>query len=533
MVSNGKSRLLLREGDSEGRQCDVVGADLVDGGGLMGRPDFHKRRHVTLCVVLALIFSVPTAWAGAVRSSGLIGEGTAWETSFYVVDNGRDGPAVMIVGGIHGNEPAGSRAAEQILCWRIVKGRLIVVPRANVAALEARKRLTPGLPEETSNLNCNFPEAEGESGDCALSGALWELVCSQEPDWLIDLHEGFDFTRINGKSVGSSVIAAKEPEVVDQARGMLDDLNETIADPNKQFVLKGPPVAGSFALAAADVLGVKSMILETTFKDQRISLRCRQHRIMVGRLLGGLGMVEHDSNVLVEADRVDGVVYGAIYDAGGVGTRGPGAIESDIGQGGDFVIRRVGEADIAGGALEQFDVLIVPGGSGSKQAAALGGDGCRAIVEFVEGGGGYVGFCGGAYLASNNYDWSLKIIDARVIDRKHWRRGTGQVDIEMTRAGRRILLDRGGMVDIMYANGPILEADEDPEIEDFETLAYYRTGIAKNGASEGVMESTPAMVCGRFGEGRVFCSSPHPEYTDGLEGIVRRAIVWASGREGL
>ncbi len=275
---------------------------------------------------------------------------------------------------------------------------------------------------------------------------------------------------------------------------------------------------------------IKSMILETTFKGQPISLRARQHRIMVHRFLCDLGMVRHYRDVLVERTRREDVIYVAIYDGGGVGSKGPGAIEHDLAEVENVVIRRIGAAEISTGVLRQFDVVIAPGGSASKQARALGTDGCRAITDFVESGGGYLGLCAGAYLASNNYTWSLKIIDAQVIDRKHWKRGTGRVKIELTSEGRRLFTEKPGLIDIRYANGPLLAPDEDPNIPDFRVLAHFRTEINKNDAPEGVMKDTPAIIAGRFGKGRVFCSSPHPEYTDGLEPLVHKAVRWAAGR---
>ncbi len=453
-----------------------------------------------------------------------------WETRYYVADTNKPGPVVMIVGGVHGNEPAGARAAEHIRHWRITKGKLIVLPRANNPALKNNSRSMPALPKGRSNLNRNFPKADGDRPKCTLSKAIWELIGSQRPDWLLDLHEGSDFTRINSKSVGSSVIAAKMPEVAELAGRMLDTLNETIEDPNKKFVLKGPPVNGSLARAAAERLKIKSMILETTYKDQPISRRARQHRIMVHRFLSDLAMAAGGPDVLVSDARPDDAIYVAIYDAGGVGGKGPGNLEHDLRPIPNIVLRRVGVAEITGGVLKQFDVVIAPGGSGSKQARALGDDGCRAIVEFVENGGGYAGFCAGAYLASNNYTWSLKIIDADVIDRKHWKRGTGQVKIELTGEGRRLLSDEPGLIDIRYANGPILAPAQDANIPDFKALAHFRTEINKNNAPEGVMKDTPAVIVGRYGHGRVFCSSPHPESTEGLEPLVRQAIRWSAGR---
>ncbi|UCG49458.1 MAG: succinylglutamate desuccinylase/aspartoacylase family protein [Phycisphaerales bacterium] len=481
-------------------------------------------------VVLVCLVALQPMSHGQSGPGAPIAQGTRWQTQYYITDSNEPGPDVMIIGGVHGNEQAGARAAEHIRHWKITNGRLVVLPRANVPALNANKRSMPDLPKERSNLNRNFPKNDTDQPKCTLSKAIWDLVRSEEPDWLLDLHEGADFTQVNSDSVGSSIIAAEMPEVGDHARRMLRVLNETVEDANKKFVLKGPPTRGSLARAAADRLNTKTMILETTMKDQRISRRTRQHRIMVHCFLSSLGMVGSDMDVLVGDDKSDDAIRVAIYDAGGVGIKGPRNLEQDLRGIENVVVRRVGVPEISGGALDQFDVVVAPGGSASKQALALGGDGRGAIVEFVRNGGGYAGFCAGAYLASNNYTWSLKIVDAQVIDRKHWKRGAGQVKIELTGQGRAILYDRPGLIGIRYANGPILAPALDPNIPDFEALAHFRTEIAKNGAPEGVMIDTPAIITGRFGKGRVFCSSPHPESTKGLEPLVRRAIQWAAGR---
>lgn len=496
----------------------------------MIRPGSHTRFRVFVALLCLSFVVLESASPAQDHRSGLIAGGSIWKTQYYVVDSKKPGPVVMIVGGIHGDEPAGTRAAEQIRHWKITRGKLIVVPQANKPALQNRTRRMPTLPRDRSDLNRNFPKADGETPACTLSTALWALVCSHRPDWLLDLHEGSDFTQLNKESVGSSIIAAKSTEAKKKACRMLEALNDTIEEPEKKFVLKSPPANGSLARAAAERLGIKSMILETTMKDQPLSLRARQHRIMVHRFLTGLRMVSGNVDVLVNAGNRSNVIYVALYDAGGVGRNGPTELEKDLGELADVAVRRVGSPEIRSGALKQFDVLIIPGGSGSKQARALGTDGCRAIVKFVENGGGYAGFCAGAYLAANNYTWSLKIIDAKVIDRKHWKRGKGQVKIELTAEGRRLLRNEPGLLDIRYANGPLLAPAQDPNIPDFKSLAFYRTEINKNDAPEGVMKDTPAIVAGQFGQGRVLCSSPHPEYTDGLESFVHRAVRWAAGR---
>ena len=56
-------------------------------------------------------------------------------------------------------------------------------------------------------------------------------------------------------------------------------------------------------------------------------------------------------------------------------------------------------SDIRDGALSRFELLFVPGGWASDKTVALGEAGKGAVREFVNSGGGYMGFCGGAGLA--------------------------------------------------------------------------------------------------------------------------------------
>lgn len=486
---------------------------------------FVKRCAVRL-LLLGWLFSVPVL--SQVRSSSAIGSGDG-RIQVHEIKSPTPGPVVMITAGIHGNETAGPRAAGQIRHWPLKRGRLIIVPKANPPALKKNTRNVPNASREIANLNRNFPMTEKEKPRCPLSTSLWALAASRQPDWLLDLHEGRDFAQTS-KSVGSTIIAGRSPEAKRHARNMLDAVNATITENDRKFLLKSPPIKGSLARAASERLPTKAMILETTSKGQPLSLRIRQHRIMVHRFLTDLGMIANGADTLVGTVAGDGKIHAAIYDAGGVGVRGPPALEKDLSPMADIVIRRVGPHEILGGALDQFDVLIVPGGSGSRQANAIGTEGRNAITGFISRGGGYVGFCGGAYLAANNYAWSLKIIDADVIDRKHWKRGTGSVKIELTADGRKMLDHNGDAMDVFYANGPIFQAGKDPGIPDFKPLAFYRTELNKNNAPPGVMKDTPAIITGTYGKGRVFCSSPHPEYTDGLEHWVQNAVRWAAAR---
>jgi glutamine amidotransferase-like uncharacterized protein len=196
-----------------------------------------------------------------------------------------------------------------------------------------------------------------------------------------------------------------------------------------------------------------------------------------------------------------------------------------------FHVQCVSAEDIREGALDDFDVVIHPGGSGSKQAAALGEDGRKQVREFVKRGGGFIGICAGAYLASAHYPWSLDLLNARVVDREHWARGGGEVQLRLPPAGQSAFSRDEEIVTIQYMQGPLLAPADKKALPDYELLAAFETEVAKNGAPRGVMKGTTAIARGQFGTGRVVCFSPHPEKTPGMGSFVRRAVRWAADAE--
>ncbi|MEA3366717.1 MAG: hypothetical protein U9R68_01235, partial [Planctomycetota bacterium] len=75
----------------------------------------------SLIALLAVLLAAMPVWAAAPASpttaSGTLAEGTRWATPYYSRQADAPGPTVLVVGGIHGNEPAGALAAGQIRHW--------------------------------------------------------------------------------------------------------------------------------------------------------------------------------------------------------------------------------------------------------------------------------------------------------------------------------------------------------------------------------------------------------------------------------
>ncbi len=220
----------------------------------------------------------------------------------------------------------------------------------------------------------------------------------------------------------------------------------------------------------------------------------------------------------------------AVLSGPGVGPSGEALM--DVLRNSSDIIRMtvVDGEDIRDGALSSnFDVFMVPGGSGKKEALNLADIGGVEVKRFVKNGGCYVGICAGCYLASNERDY-LGLLPVGIRDRKHWRRGKATLPIEFTAAGKDVFGISETAVNVAYHNGPVFDwrsAVSDPQVrEALVPLAYFRGEIVGQGGAIGIMNGSPAMVLGRYGKGLVLGISPHPEKTPPLYKIIPHALSW-------
>lgn len=195
-----------------------------------------------------------------------------------------------------------------------------------------------------------------------------------------------------------------------------------------------------------------------------------------------------------------------------------------------FDFTKVTAQDIRDGKLAGIDVLVQPGGGGKAQATALEESGRTIIQDFVRDGHGFVGICAGAYLATNDYPWSLGFVNAKVLDKKHWARGpASEVKIHFTELGQQILGETPGVKGVIYHQGPILAPSTQPGMPAYDNLAIYDSEVVKaDGGIPGLMVGATAMAATTYGNGRVIVIGPHPERSPGLEGVIRRSVQWVA-----
>ncbi len=221
----------------------------------------------------------------------------------------------------------------------------------------------------------------------------------------------------------------------------------------------------------------------------------------------------------------------AIFEDGGAGKRGTDNVSLSLADENAFTIQVINAEDVRAGILSKFDVLVQPGGSGSKQAKTLEESGLDSIRNFVKHGGGYLGICAGAYLSTTFYPWSLGILNAWVVDREHWARGSGDVVLKLTPEGKEFFDLKEDTIVVQYNQGPLLTPGVSDKVADYTVLARFNTEIAEKGAPSGVMIGTDAIAQGEYGKGRVISISPHFEKRAEQRFIISKAVTWLAHRK--
>jgi predicted deacylase len=240
---------------------------------------------VLVVLVISWLTAPPPVAAQQTAINSTIAQGTNYETDLFVVKGNDPGPVVLIVGGIHGNEAAGVKAAKQIKDLHIKRGTLLVLPEANKNAVEMEKRCVPG----EWDLNRSFPASSRDKPSNPLSQAIYSLLADYSVDWVLDLHEGINYNRVSD-SVGQSVIYYERGNTGEYARSIVNTLNQDISSSTRKFSLLKNPVQGSLARSAAEYEECNAMIIETCMKD-KLATRIDYHVEAVKVVLKKLNML--------------------------------------------------------------------------------------------------------------------------------------------------------------------------------------------------------------------------------------------------
>ncbi len=193
---------------------------------------------------------------------------------------------------------------------------------------------------------------------------------------------------------------------------------------------------------------------------------------------------------------------------------------------------------ICSGVLNNCDLLFIPGGRSSEQSAALGDKGRRAVSNYIENGGGYVGLCAGAFLGSSGFDWSLSLLNVACREGTHYvpghgerswlDRGGGGVQLVLSEGGTELFGPTSTPLEADFTGGPIFLPGRRTFMPDYVVLAEYRSEVCRFPFQRGTMVGTPAILAAPHGRGKVFLIGAHLETSAGSRDIVRKIITAAA-----
>lgn len=189
--------------------------------------------------------------------------------------------------------------------------------------------------------------------------------------------------------------------------------------------------------------------------------------------------------------------------------------------------QRVTPQDVGNGGLDGIDVLLVPDGPSEDGYDALGVDGREALRSWVNDGGRYVGWSGGAELAAR-VGVTTAVLESPTSDVPG---SLFRVQVDETAP---MAVGVGEYAWQFYAYDNVMRASDPRDVvvsyPDAGSDDWFISGFAR-GADE--LRGTAAAISEPVGEGRavIFAGDPNfRAYTDGTATLLRNAILQSSGQ---
>jgi len=205
-------------------------------------PRFKATISILCILFLTGLTSVPTVCRGE-NTMETFFQNTDYELNVYRISGKLPGKTLLIIGGIQGDEPGGFLSADLYADMELVRGNLIVVPRANFYSIILNRR------QINEDMNRKFSGSSRENYEAQVVSILKRLIT--ESDCLLNLHDGSGFYRDTWESemrnparYGQSIIvdcedyrdlAGKEIPLGRMAKRAISKINDQIDNPDHLF----------------------------------------------------------------------------------------------------------------------------------------------------------------------------------------------------------------------------------------------------------------------------------------------------------
>lgn len=245
---------------------------------------------------------------------------------FTVTSKGSGGPAVLIIGGIQGDEPGGFSAAALLAThYTFTRGTVHVVPNLNFPAIIQRSRGLHG------DMNRKFAELSAKDPEFETVRRIQTIIASPHINLVLNLHDGSGFYRPthetsmrNPNRWGQSVIIDQDiwpgvpfGELSQIAETVASDANKALLEPDHSF-----HVRNTRTMATADEMSQcltwfalnhdKAAFGLEVSKEFGVSQRTYYHLHMVESFFRQAG-VEFERDFPLTIDGITGALGNDVY----------------------------------------------------------------------------------------------------------------------------------------------------------------------------------------------------------------------------
>jgi Carboxypeptidase controlling helical cell shape catalytic len=194
-----------------------------------------------------------------------IGEGTEYQTPYFILRTDKEYPKILIDACIHGDEVAGSYACDSVMKHiNVLEGTVGFIPKVNIKSFQQNVR---GV---NVDLNQVFPgDKNGTIYEEKLAYDFMNFVDEFRPDYVINLHEAWTkfnenlYNRQKDKSFGQTFITNSETFSDFLVRSNLN-VNKQITNPETKFRIQYFPFKPNHSMDnIIDKLKIPSYTVET------------------------------------------------------------------------------------------------------------------------------------------------------------------------------------------------------------------------------------------------------------------------------
>jgi len=158
----------------------------------------NRRKFIKNSAMIAGLFTPSIAFSKTPNRHHFIMPPKPFE--FFIKEGKLKGGKILIIGGIHGNEPGGYKASDILLDTEIKKGSIAILPRSNPESIFTFKRGYNG------DMNRKFTNLSKKDRDYYKVNSIKNFIADFKPDVILSLHDGYGYYAKHHNQWGESIV---------------------------------------------------------------------------------------------------------------------------------------------------------------------------------------------------------------------------------------------------------------------------------------------------------------------------------------